>query len=230
MNFTFKSRYNIGDLVEIVKILRSPDGCPWDKEQTHKSIRNDFIEECYEAVEAIDTDDPVLLREELGDVLQQVVFHSSIEADKNVFDFDDVANDTCVKLITRHPHVFGNVTAETTEDVLKNWDSIKKVEKNQKTAVDTLNAVSKSLPALMRAEKVIKRAYRAGYSRSKTAVLENLRQLLADVNADDIKEEQMGEILLNICESCFLAKIFPEQVLTEATERFIIDFGLKIPE
>jgi tetrapyrrole methylase family protein/MazG family protein len=254
MNFTFKSRYNIDDLVEIVRLLRSPEGCPWDKVQTHKTIRNDFIEECYEAVEAIDTDNPVLLREELGDVLLQVVFHAEIEADKSVirangeasevdraaiqtdkcadngFTFDDVANDICVKLITRHPHVFGDVTAETPEEVLKNWDSIKKIEKNQETAADTLKAVSKSLPALMRAEKVIKRAYRAGYSRTPEAVIENLRGLLDNVNAADIKEEQIGEILLNICETCFLAKIFPEQVLTEATERFIIDFGKKIPE
>ncbi|MDR0975151.1 MAG: MazG family protein [Ruminococcus sp.] len=225
MNFAYKTRYNIDDLIEIVKLLRSPEGCPWDKIQTHKSIRNDFIEECYEAIEAIDTDNPELLREELGDVLLQVVFHSGIETDKNVFSFDDVANDICVKLITRHPHVFGDVTADTPEEVLKNWDSIKKQEKNQETAADTLIAVSKSLPALMRAEKVIKRAYRAGYSRTPEAVLENIRQILDNVNPDDIKDTQIGEILLNICETCFLSKIFPEQVLTEATERFIIDFG-----
>jgi tetrapyrrole methylase family protein/MazG family protein len=255
--------------------LRSPEGCPWDKIQTHKTIRNDLIEECYEAIEAIDTDNPELLREELGDVLLQVVFHAGIESDKsaiqadgaatpadgsatradgsarqadgsaiqadgaatqadrhtgNGFTFDDVANDICVKLITRHPHVFGSVTAETQEEVLKNWDSIKKLEKNQETAADTLKAVSKSLPALMRAEKVIKRAYRAGYSRTPEAVIGNLRGLLQNVNAADINKEQIGEILLNICETCFLSKIFPEQVLTEATERFIIDFGKKIPD
>ncbi|MDR0904121.1 MAG: nucleoside triphosphate pyrophosphohydrolase [Ruminococcus sp.] len=251
MNFTYKSRYNIDDLIEIVKLLRSPDGCPWDKVQTHKTIRNDLIEECYEAVEAIDTDNPALLREELGDVLLQVVFHSDIEADKAArqtneatgaadngeekaadegFTFDDVANDICVKLITRHPHVFGDVLAKTPEEVLKNWDSIKKLEKNQETAVDTLNAVSKSLPALMRAEKVIKRAYRAGYSHTTDEILDKIRQILDNVNNSDNIDKDMGDILLNICETCFLSKIFPEQVLTEATERYIIDFGLKFPE
>ncbi|MDR0944318.1 MAG: nucleoside triphosphate pyrophosphohydrolase [Ruminococcus sp.] len=233
MNFAFKSRYNIGDLLEIVSLLRSENGCPWDKIQTHKTIRNDLLEECYEAVEAIDTDNPVLLREELGDVLLQVVFHSSLEEDAKRFDFDDVANDICVKLINRHPHVFGNVTADTPEEVLKNWDSIKRAEKSQKSAVETLEAVSPALPALMRAEKVFKRVNRAGLSRDKDIIIDNIDELfdeLSDITSTkdtNLGENEaiIGEILLNICELCVFYKIFPEQLLTEALKRFIIDFG-----
>ena len=123
MNFTEKENYNFNDLVEIVKILRAPDGCPWDREQTHKSIRSNFIEETYEAVEAIDTDDLDLLKEELGDVLLQVALHAEIESEQGTFDINDVCDGICKKLIIRHPHVFGDVNADTTEKVLKNSDT-----------------------------------------------------------------------------------------------------------
>ena len=117
MDFEFKEKYEIGDLLEIMKILRSENGCPWDREQDHKSIRKDFIEEVYEAVEAIDSDDAELLKEELGDVLLQVVFHCRIEEEKGSFAFGDAVDGICKKLIVRHPHVFGDVTAETSEQV-----------------------------------------------------------------------------------------------------------------
>ena len=133
-----KERYLFDDLVTIVEMLRGEGGCPWDIEQTHKSIRNDFIEETYEVIEAIDTENPKLLREELGDVLLQIVFHASISAGEKDFDIDDVSNDICVKLIHRHPHVFGNVCAETPEEVLKNWDTIKSEEKSRVTVTDKL--------------------------------------------------------------------------------------------
>ena len=109
VEFEFKERYNTEDLIEIVRLLRSPGGCPWDKVQTHESIRKDFIEEVYEAVEAIDEKDPVHLREELGDVLLQVVFHTVLEEEKGGFAFDDVTDEICKKMIIRHPHVFGDV-------------------------------------------------------------------------------------------------------------------------
>jgi tetrapyrrole methylase family protein/MazG family protein len=233
MEFSYKERYNIDDLTDIVKLLRSPDGCPWDKVQTHKSICNDLIEECYEVIEAIDTDDTVLLREELGDVLLQVVFHADIESDSGHFNFDDVASDICKKLIHRHPHVFGNVVANTPEEVLKNWDAIKKTEKNQETTADTLNAVSRSLPALMRGAKLIKRAYRAGMSHERDAVIGQVREYLdklSQIPADSAETEPiLGEILLNICELSFQSQLFPEQLLTDASERFIMDSGKNIP-
>ena len=125
MEFQFKEKYDVKDLVEIVRILRSPEGCPWDKVQTHQTIRQDFIEEVYEAVEAIDEENAEHLKEELGDVLLQVVFHSVLEEEKGSFGLDDTADDVCKKMILRHPHVFGNVQADTPEQVLENWDKIK---------------------------------------------------------------------------------------------------------
>ena len=153
-----KEHYTIDDLAEIVTLLRSKDGCPWDKVQTHESIRPDLIEETYEVIEAIDQNDPEMLREELGDLLLQVVFHSRIETEQGHFTLDDVCTDICNKLIIRHPHVFSTVQADTTEEVLKNWDTIKEETKHQTTRTQTLEAVAKTLPALMRAQKVCKRA------------------------------------------------------------------------
>ena len=126
---TNKKEYSFDDLVILVEVLRSEKGCPWDREQSHQSIRKDFIEETYEVIEAIDTEDPKLLREELGDVLLQVVFHARIEEESGRFTMDDVANDICAKLIHRHPHVFGTVEADTSEKVLANWEVIKSEEK-----------------------------------------------------------------------------------------------------
>ncbi|MBQ1981659.1 MAG: MazG family protein, partial [Clostridia bacterium] len=146
--------YTFDDLVTVVELLRSEGGCPWDMEQTHKSIRNDFIEETYEVIEAIDTEDPVLLREELGDVLLQVVFHARIEQENDVFGMAEVSNDICAKLIHRHPHVFGTVEVENSAEVLKNWEAIKGEEKQRVTVTDKLRAIPPMYPALMRAQKV----------------------------------------------------------------------------
>ena len=124
-----KNEYDFEDLVKIMTILRSPEGCPWDREQTHQTIRRDLLEETYELIEGIDKDDPEMLREELGDVLLQVVFHSNIAKDKGNFSINDVCNDICRKLIIRHPHVFGDVKVKDSENVLANWDAIKKETK-----------------------------------------------------------------------------------------------------
>jgi tetrapyrrole methylase family protein/MazG family protein len=157
-----KQSYGVDDLEEIVSLLRSENGCPWDKVQTHESIRRDFLEETYEVLEAIDLSSPEMLREELGDVLLQVVFHADIEKDKGTFSLDDVADEVCKKLILRHPHVFGDVQADSVDKVLSNWDAIKKEEKNQESFADTLKSVPKTFPSLMRAQKLGKRASRAG--------------------------------------------------------------------
>ena len=146
--------YTYEDLITVVELLRSEGGCPWDMEQTHKSIRNDFIEETYEVIEAIDTEDPALLREELGDVLLQVVFHARIEEEQDVFGMPEVANDICAKLIHRHPHVFGTVEVENSAEVLRNWEAIKGEEKQRITMTDKLRAIPPMYPALMRAQKV----------------------------------------------------------------------------
>ena len=158
-----KDRYDINDLRDIMSILRSPQGCPWDREQTHKSIRSNFIEETYEAVEAIDTDDLDLLKEELGDVLLQVALHAEIESEQGTFDINDVCDGICKKLIIRHPHVFGDVNADTTEQVLKNWDAIKMKTKSQKTQTQAILSVSKALPSLMRSTKIQQKAAKVGF-------------------------------------------------------------------
>ena len=124
VNFEFKDRYNFHDLVEIVRVLREPGGCPWDAEQTHESIKKDFIEETYEVIEAINKNDKVLLEEELGDVLLQVVFHAQLEREEGRSDMGEIIHDVCFKLVHRHPHVFGNVVAETSDVVLSNWEQI----------------------------------------------------------------------------------------------------------
>lgn len=205
MDFKFKEKYNIDDLVEIVKILRSPNGCPWDKVQTHESIRQGFIEEVYEAIDAIDSKDTEHLKEELGDVLLQVVFHCELESEKNSFKLEDVADGICKKMIIRHPHVFGSVTADTTEEVLKNWDEIKMNSHSQKTASEAMDSVSKTLPSLMRSEKLQKKASRAGVDFADTncalqSVSDSFEALKTAISDNNTKayEKKLGELLFSV--------------------------------
>ena len=180
-----KERYSFGDLVDIVKMLRGEGGCPWDREQDHKSIRDDLIEETYEVIEAIDTEDPELLREELGDVLLQIVFHASISTDDKEFNIDDVTDEICRKMIYRHPHVFGNVSADTSEEVLRNWEKLKSDEKQRKTVTDKLNAIPRQLPALMRATKVGKKASCFDFP-NKESVIQKLYEEISELECAGI--------------------------------------------
>ena len=163
VDFLQKDKYTMDDLLKIIKILRSPEGCPWDREQTHQSIRSCFIEETYEAVEAIDRCDEDLLKEELGDVLFQVLFHAELAEENGDFDFSDVVDGIAKKMVIRHPHVFGNTVVQDSEEVLVNWDAIKKKTKKQKTHTEVLRSVSSALPALMRSAKVQQKAAKAGF-------------------------------------------------------------------
>ena len=233
VEFQQKDHYSINDLLDIVRLLRSEGGCPWDREQTHKSIRSDLIEETCEVIEAIDLEDAELLREELGDVLLQVVFHCRIEEEQNSFKFDDVCDEVCKKLIIRHPHVFGDVTANTTEQVLKNWDAIKMETKGQERYTDTLTSVAKSLPALMRAQKVGKRAMRAGmdFRCAEDAVAcisdekAELEAAIISGNKADI-EEEMGDLLFSCVNAARHLGIDAELALKSATEKFIRRFSV----
>ena len=162
MEFAKKSKYGFDDLKEIVRILRAPDGCPWDREQTHESIRKNLIEETYEVIEAIDNSDTSLLREELGDLLLQVALHSEMESEAGSFDIDDVCDDLCKKLIVRHPHVFGDKSAQNAEEALSNWDAVKMQTKEQKSYTQAMESVCKALPALMRSEKIQRKSAKAG--------------------------------------------------------------------
>ena len=227
MDFQFKEAYNISDLIDIMRILRSPDGCPWDKVQTHESIRQNFIEETYEVVEAIDKGDSPLLREELGDVLMQVIFHSIMEEEEGRFGFDDVCDDVCKKLIIRHPHVFGNVEADTPEEVLRNWDAIKMRTKSQESYSDSVDDVAKSLPALMRAQKAQKRSAKSGmdFENVESAadkVLEERAELLAAVQRGDKAdiEEELGDLLFSAVNIARFVGVDAELALTKATDKF----------
>ncbi len=224
-----REKYTVQDLVLLVGVLRSEEGCPWDREQTHESIRKDFIEETYEVIEAIDTDNPELLREELGDVLLQVAFHAEIESEKQVFCFDDVANDICVKLIHRHPHVFGDVQADTSDEVLKNWEAIKSEEKARVSVSEKLRAIPPMLPALMRAQKVGKRASCLDFPDA-DAVLDKLREETLEaeeaIKAGDSEAiaEEIGDLLLTVTSLCRKTGVDAELCLTRATEKFINRF------
>lgn len=232
VDFEFKDRYDIEDLKRILELLRSPEGCPWDKVQTHESIRTDLIEETYEVCEGIDKNSPEMLREELGDLLLQIVFHSQIERENGNFDFDDVCNDICQKLVFRHPHVFGEVKADDTDTVLKNWDALKRESKHQDSFTETLESVPKTFPALLRGEKLCKRAARAGLPMDDPAecagkirqALDSLEQSGFDkVNAQN--QQTCGKLLLEICNLNRILKVDGEKALTYASNKFIIDFS-----
>ena len=222
-------KYDFDDLVEIVTVLRSNGGCPWDKEQTHKSLRRDFIEETYEVIEAIDTEDPKLLREELGDVMLQVVFHADIEHEEGRFDIDDVANDICVKLIHRHPHVFGELKLDNSADVLENWDKIKGEEKQRNTLTDKLRSIPPMLPALMRAQKVGKKASFFDFE-TVDAVYDKLYEEISEVkeaaeSGDGAAVmEEMGDLLLTVTSLARKLGVDSEQSLFNATNKIIDRF------
>lgn len=231
VDFEFKSEYNFYDLVNIMSILRSPDGCPWDVEQTHKSIRRDFLEETYEAIEAIDTDNRELLLEELGDVLLQVVFHSQIEAEIGGFTADDVCDGICKKLIIRHPHVFGDVTAEDSATVLKNWDAIKMQTKDQKSHSQVMHSVSVALPALIRADKIQGKAKKIGFDfDSALSALDKLSEEVNELKAALISgdncsaEKELGDVLFSAVNVGRLMKVDSEKALSDTSERFISRF------
>ena len=203
-----KDKYNFEDLLDIMRTLRAPGGCPWDGEQTHETIRRNFIEEVYEACEAIDLGDDRLLCEELGDVILQVVFHAQIAKDRGAFDIDDVCDGVSKKLIYRHPHIFGDSKLETSEQVLEMWEEVKKKEKQQKTVSQSIEQIAKTLPALIYAEKVQKKAAKSGID------------LKFESDTDDI-----GDKLFELVAQARAQGIDPEKALVDATNRFITRFA-----
>ncbi len=219
-----KESYDLNDLRTVMKILRSEKGCPWDREQDHHSIRSALIEETYEVIEAIDNDDAALLREELGDLLFQIVFHSQIEEEKDAFLLDDVIHDITAKMIHRHPHVFGAVTVKDSGEVLSNWEVIKTEEKQRNSLSQRLKAIPPMLPSLMRASKVCKKS--GLYDAVQTD--EILRELEAKIAVlrqrsigDPIKETDVGELLLTIADLSRKEGIDAEEALSKATDRVI---------
>lgn len=227
-NFEFKEKYDFQDLVKIVATLRAPGGCPWDMEQNHKSIREDFLEETYEVLEAIDTENKVLLEEELGDVLLQVVFHSQISKEDGDFDIDNVTDGICKKLIVRHPHVFSDVTVNDTDEVLKNWDDIKRATKNQTTQSVAMSQIPQTFPALMKAQKVQGKAKKAGFDWPSadgafSKVYEETEELKEVFNLGDKEkiEDELGDLLFSVVNVARFCDCNAESALEKATQKFM---------
>lgn len=226
MKSTFK------DLVDITERLRAPDGCPWDREQTIESLKPYVIEEAYETVGAAD-EGGLKLADELGDLLLQIVMMAQIGKEQGAFDIDDVTDCVCKKMIRRHPHVFGDVTAETSQEVLKNWDKIKQGERGDKTHTDELKSVTAALPALIRAQKVQSKASKSGFDfNSPQAAAEKLREetdeILAAIEIGNEKAiiEEAGDLLFAAVNVIRLAKVNAETACSGATEKFIKRFEI----
>jgi len=229
VDFVSKLRYDVYDLKNLINILCSSDGCPWDREQTHESIRRNLLEEAYETAEAIEDKNTENLIEELGDVLMQVVFHADIAERTNDFNLDDIADATCKKLIRRHPHVFGDVRAKTGEESLVFWEDIKSKEKYHQTVSDSMRSVARCLPELWRAEKIQKKATKAGFDwADHTGALDALRTELTELeNAITIGHnisEELGDLLFSAVNVSRFFGIDPEEALKEASDKFIKRF------
>ena len=216
-----REHYTAEDLIQIIRILRDPEaGCPWDKVQTHQSIRKNFLEETCEALEAIDADDAAMLREELGDVLMQVAFHTVMEEERGRFDFEQVCREVCEKLVFRHPNIFTSSAAENAG--INGWDALKNKEKGRRTLADELDTVPATLPALMRAQKLQKRAAGRGLgvttAEGAAAALKQAEQDWDAVPAPNA--EQAGELLFAAVNAIRLAGLDAEEALTFASKRF----------
>lgn len=220
--FGKKEKYTLSDIRELVAILRSDDGCAWDREQTHQSVRNAMIEETYEFIEGLDKNDQTLMREELGDVLFQVFFHARIAEEDKEFDIDDIADEICKKMVLRHPHVFGDVTVKDSGEVLKNWETIKKAEKSRDTLEKQLDSVSKALPSLIRAEKLLSRCKKEGVSveRDPEKLIRNISEKAASLTPD-ADSRAIGELLFAVTNLSYALKINSEQALYETNDDFI---------
>lgn len=219
-NLCDKESYDCNDLIKIVGILRSPEGCPWDRAQDHHTIRNNFLEEAYEAVEAIDLESSALLREELGDVLLQIALHSQMEAEQGHFDFNDVCTGICRKMIGRHPHIFGSEYAANAAEAAQNWEQQKRKEKGLYSLEDRLRQVSGALPALMRAQKLISRAAASGCFEDPNDGM--LRNCLEDaLLADEMDVQGWSRLLFLVCERMERLGISAEEALSRESDRMI---------
>ena len=231
VDFQCKRRYDWEDFLRIMRLLRSPGGCPWDAEQTHQSIRRNFLEETYEALAALDRDDPADMCEELGDVLMQVVFHATIEEERGRFTMADVVDGVAQKMVYRHPHVFGTVHVDNSDQVLVNWEKLKRTEKGQASTADAIEAVPHTLPALWRAEKVQKKAAKAGFDwddplRALDKLEEEVRELRAAMESGKAPEdphglrEELGDVLFMAAKIGQMTGTDPEDALHRSCDKF----------
>jgi len=227
-----KEKYTFQDLTELMGKLRSDEGCPWDREQTHESLKRYMVEETYEALEAIEDGDDAGIKEELGDVLLQVVFHSQIAKEEDRFDSSDVIDGICRKIIERHTHVFGEDIAEDSEAVLKNWDKIKNKSKGLNTHTEKIRKIPKTYPALLRSLKIQEKAAKAGFDWDKVdgaidKTMEEIEEFMNAYKEHDQKgmHSEMGDLFFSLVNVCRFLKIEPEITLNETSDKFIKRFA-----
>ena len=229
LSFESREFYTLEDFVRLISFLRSEQGCPWDRAQTHESIRRNFLEETYEACEAMDEGDIPHMREELGDVLMQVLFHTDIEREAGHFDIDDVADAACRKLVDRHPHVFGSAEQRTQP---QDWEAEKRRERGQTTVAEAMETVSKALPGLWRSDKVQRKAAGEGYEwpNADTAFaklpeeLSEVREAM-DSGDRDAMEEELGDLLFATAKLCRFLGVDPERAVHRSCDKFIRRFA-----
>ena len=229
IDFEIKDKYNLDDFIELMKLLRGEGGCPWDAEQTHESIRRNLLEEAYEVCEAIDEKDSEHLKEELGDLMMQIIFHARMEEERGSFDIQDVADAACHKLIRRHPHVFGEVRADTAAEVYSRWDDVKRLERGAETQSSVMDSVTRSLPSLWRAEKVQGKAAKIGFDWPEiTGALEKLEEELSElreaISSGSGVMEEMGDLLFSVVNISRFVDVDPEMALTASVDKFISRF------
>jgi len=225
-----KIAYEIKPLTDVMETLLGENGCPWDKEQTHTSLRKNLLEETHEVIEAIDSADMPHLKEELGDLLLQIVFHSQLAYQEGAFNLNDVVETITAKMIRRHPHIFGDVQAADAETVLTNWEAIKKQEKaGQPESSSIMSKLPPTLPALLKAEKVQQKAHRVGFDWDNAeGPKQKIREELAEVDAalagDGDVEEEIGDLLFSAVNLARFAKVDPEQALNRSVQKFVRRF------
>ena len=228
VDWEFKEKYDLADFIRIIDVLRSPGGCPWDIKQTHESLKRNAVEEAWEVCDAIDEGSTEHLREELGDLLMQVIFHASIEKEKGGFDLDDVSDEAVKKLVHRHPHVFADTKADTPEEVLANWDAIKRADRGQKSVASAMDGIPKGLPGLMRSEKIQNKAAKLGFDwPNVTGALDKLREEVGElqegIDANDLEniKEELGDVLFSAVNVARFYKLDSEEIMRAACEKFI---------
>ena len=231
VEWEYKEKYGLEDFIRLIDVLRGPGGCPWDIKQTHESLKHNVVEEAWEVVDAINEGSEAHLREELGDLLMQVIFHASISKEHGGFTLDDISDEAVKKLVHRHPHVFGSVKADTPDEVLTNWDAIKRADRGQQSATSAMDGIPRGLPGLMRSEKIQSKAAKYGFdwpdvSGAMDKLREETAELQEGIDAGDIEniKEEIGDALFSVVNVARFYKLDTEECMHAACEKFIRRF------
>ena len=231
VDWEFKEKYDLNDFIRLIDVLRGPGGCPWDAKQTHESLKRNAVEEAWEVCDAIDEGSADHLREELGDLLMQVIFHASIAKENGGFDLDAISDEACKKLVHRHPHVFGSVKADTPEEVLTNWDAIKRADRGQQSVASAMDGIPRGLPGLMRSEKIQNKAAKLGFdwpevSGAMDKLREEVGELQEGIDAGDVEniKEELGDVLFSAVNVARFYDLDSEALMHSACAKFIRRF------